>query len=580
MALSRLMSIPVPVRSARSPLVFAVILLIALLASAVPTWAQVVAVERTEEAAEESAEETGEEAEEDEGMVPAPDRPEGEGEGPFERLIIRGVTMIDGTGSPPLGPVDIVIEGNRIAEIEVSGTPGLPFKDDEDRPGDATHELDATGWYVMPGIVDLHAHTGGVPKAPEAEYTYKLWLAHGVTTVRGVPTGRFEWALSEKERSAANEITAPRIVEYQRMGSGEDWEERKIRTPEDAREWVRYAHSKGVDGLKLGAHPPELMEAVIDEARKHGMGSTAHLAQMGVAQMNALDAARLGLGSMTHFYGLFEAMYDGYDVQPWPADINYMDEQHRFGQVARQWNLVHERGSDEWNALIDEFLELDFYLNPTMTIYSAGRDVMRARNADWHETYTLPSQQDYFDPSRSDHGAYWFYWTTWDEVAWRKYMQVWMQFLNDYKNAGGKVTVGSDSGFIYQLYGFGTIDELELLQEAGFHPLEVIRAATMHGAMEINKVSGEPIERGVIREGFLADLVLVEENPIENLKVLYGTGAVRLNDETQEVERVGGVRYTIKDGIVYDAKKLLEDVAAMVEAQKAERAAEEAEGDE
>ena len=133
--------------------------------------------------------------------------------------------------------------------------------------------------------------------------------------------------------------------------------------------------------------------------------------------------------------------------------------------------------------------------------------------------------------------------------------------------------MGSDSGFIYQTYGFGTILELELLQEAGFHPLEVIRAATMHGAMEINKVSGEPIEYGIIREGFLADLMLVEESPIENLKVLYGTGAVRLNDETGKPERVGGVRYTIKDGIVYDAKKLLEDVAAMVEAQKAERAA-------
>ena len=159
----------------------------------------------------------GEEAEpeEDKQVKPAPPRPEGEGEGPFERLIIRGVTMIDGTGSPPYGPVDIVVEGNRIAEIETAGTPGLPMKDMEDRPGDA--EIDATGWYVMPGIVDLHAHTGGVPKAPEAEYVYKLWMAHGVTTARGVPTGPLEWSLSERERSAANEITAPRIVSYHRM---------------------------------------------------------------------------------------------------------------------------------------------------------------------------------------------------------------------------------------------------------------------------------------------------------------------------------------------------------------------------
>ena len=68
--------------------------------------------------------------------------------------------------------------------------------------------------------------------------------------------------------------------------------------------------------------------------------------------------------------------------------------------------------------------------------------------------------------------------------------------------------------------------------------------------------------------GLLADLVIVDENPIRNLKVLYGTGARRLNDETGEVETVGGILYTIKDGIVYDAKQLLADVAEMVEEQK------------
>ena len=76
-------------------------------------------------------------------------------------------------------------------------------------------------------------------------------------------------------------------------------------------------------------------------------------------------------------------------------------------------------------------------------------------------------------------------------------------------------------------------------------------------------------EIGSIQVGKLADLVLVEENPLENLKVLYGTGAIKLT-ESNEVVRVGGVKYTIKDGIVYDAKQLLVDVAAMVEQQKAE----------
>jgi hypothetical protein len=74
-----------------------------------------------------------------------------------------------------------------------------------------------------------------------------------------------------------------------------------------------------------------------------------------------------------------------------------------------------------------------------------------------------------------------------------------------------------------------------------------------------------------VRAGLLADMVIVDQNPLKNLKVLYGTGALRLNDQTGRPEWIGGVKFTIKDGIVYDAKKLLADIAAMVEKQKATR---------
>ena len=60
-------------------------------------------------------------------IMPAPDR--SEGEGPFGKLIIRGVTLVDGTGAPPIGPVDIVVQGNRISEIKVVGYPGLPIRE-------------------------------------------------------------------------------------------------------------------------------------------------------------------------------------------------------------------------------------------------------------------------------------------------------------------------------------------------------------------------------------------------------------------------------------------------------------------
>ena len=150
-----------------------------------------------------------------------------------------------------------------------------------------------------------------------------------------------------------------------------------------------------------------------------------------------------------------------------------------------------------------------------MTIYEASRDVMRAREAEWHEEYTLPSQWDFYQPSREAHGSYWFYWTTEDEYHWQQFYRKWMTFLNDYKNAGGIVTTGSDSGFIYKLYGFDYIRELELLREAGFNPLEVIRAATYHGALQLHKPKGmeDDLQFGVLEVGAKADMVIVEENP-------------------------------------------------------------------
>ena len=280
---------------------------------------------------------------------------------------------------------------------------------------------------------------------------------------------------------------------------------------------------------------------------------------MGVAESNILSAARLGLRGMEHWYGLPESLFTDRTIQDYPPSYNYGNEQDRFGYAGRLWKQAALPGSEKWNAVIDELIKLRFNIDPTLTIYEANRDLMRSMRAEWHERYTLPSLWRFYQPSRTAHGAYWFNWTTADEVEWRNNYRIWMRFLDDYKNRGGHVTTGSDSGYIFKLYGFDYIRELELLQEAGFHPLEVIRSATMWGAEAI----GNP-DIGVVRPGKLADLVFVDQNPIANLKVLYGTGWLRLNDVTGAPERVGGVKYVMKDGIVYDAKQLLRDVEGMV----------------
>ena len=513
-------------------------------------------------------------------VEPGPNRKAGEGEGPFERLVIRSATMIDGAGAPPIGPVDIVIENNRIKEIKSVGFPKVAIKE-SNRPAKGVKEIDASGMYVLPGFVDCHAHIGGFAQGTPAEYVYKLWMAHGVTTIRDPGSGNgVDWTINDRERSAKNQIVAPRIFVYVRPGLS--WDKGQITTPELAREYVRWAKQKGADGFKVvgsdSIFDPEIIGALLDEAKKLQMGTTTHMAQTGVARTNVIQAARMGMGSMEHWYGLPESLFADRVVQDFPLDYNYNDEQHRFGQAGRLWKQAAPPGSKKWNEIMDELIKLNFTLDPTFTIYEASRDLMRAMRAEWHDRYTLPSLWKFYQPSREAHGSYWFNWTTQDEVEWRNNYRLWMAFVNEFKNRGGRVTTGSDSGFIYKTYGFEYVRELELFQEAGFHPLEVIRSATFNGAELLSQQQGRPMEFGVIRPGKLADLIIVPENPIANLKVLYGTGAVRLNDQTGQVERVGGVKWTIKDGIVYDAKKLLEDVAQIVEKAKAAQKAPQAGG--
>jgi len=486
----------------------------------------------------------------------APDR--SEGEGPFDRLILRAATLIDGTGAPPFGPVDIVVEGNRIVDIVSVGAPGAPIEQDRRpavREGDQVLELE--GHYVLPGFVDLHGHLGGTAQGTPAEYVLKLWMAHGITTSADPGSGNgIGWMLEHKRRSDANEITAPRLLPSPSFGQG--WDE-PISAPQQARDWVNEIADIGSHGIKFFGLRPDLMEAALDQAEQRGLYTTMHHAQLNVAWMDVLDSARLGLTSMQHWYGLPEALFTDRALQNYPVDYNYNNEQDRFSEAGRLWQQAAPPYSDHWNAVMDELLEIDFTLVPTFHAYETTRDFMRGARAEWHEEHTLPSLWRFYTPDRLAHASYWFYWGTEEEVAWKNNYRLWMTFINEYKNRGGRVAVGTDSGYSYNLYGFSFVREMELLREAGFHPLEVIRAATLKGAEAL----GVDDQLGTVEVGKMADFVVVDENPIANLKVLYGIGAVKLTMDN-EVVRVGGVKYTIKDGIVFDAKQLLQDVRDIV----------------
>ena len=132
---------------------------------------------------------------------------------------------------------------------------------------------------------------------------------------------------------------------------------------------------------------------------------------------------------------------------------------------------------------------------------------------------------------------------------------------------GGIISTGDDAGFIYSMYGFGLIRELELHEQAGFHPLEVIEHGTWNGA----RVLGLEDRIGKVRVGFSADLLVVNGNPLENLRLLNPTGA-DINVNGRNVHG-GGVEWTIKEGIPYHAPTLMKEVKEMVAAARTQRGA-------
>jgi imidazolonepropionase-like amidohydrolase len=488
------------------------------------------------------------------------------------RLLIRGAMVIPGTGVPASGPMDLLIEGGRIARMGNAIAENWPAAD---------AMIDATGKYVMPGIVNTHMHwheerVGPIP----IQYERNLYLASGVTTAREVG-GDFNKARQWREESAAHKIAAPRILLYPMLvdllAPGQTY----TGTPTEIESLVRSAKDRGADGLKLiGPMDRDQAAAALAMAKSLGLRTTVHIA---VGEATARDFVDLGVNCIEHFYGIADAAFDG--VQDFPPEMNLANEIHRFGRAGElytQTNLNKEKLS----KLLDDMVARGVAWSPTMSTYEATRDLVRAQNLPWYKDYLHPSLEEYYKPSMTRHGTFWLGWTATQEARWRRNYQLWMATLLEFARKGGTVTVGDDAGYLYgSLYGFGTIRELELQQEAGFAPLEVLQHATVNGA----RVLGLQDTLGRVRAGFAADLLVVNGNPLANLHLLnpYGTdlmtidgkvvdnysGDIKPGDPRASSVHGGGIEWTIKDGIPYHVPSLMHEVKEMVAAARAGRAA-------
>ena len=466
------------------------------------------------------------------------------------RLIIHNATVVEGNGTPASGPKDIVVEDNRIADVIALDPVALGRGARNQQTADAV--IDATGKYVLPGLINAHAHLqeerGGKPQP--IEYELDIWLACGITTIRDVGSD-MKRAFELRRLSAEGKIAAPRIFVYPMFG--------RPKTPQEAIAHVRELKQAGADGIKILGIDRDTMQAM--EATAHELGlRIAHHA--GVEETNAWDDIHFGTTSIEHWYGIPDAaIEDG--VQNFPSSYNYNNETDRFRYAGHLWREANpEKLTEVLQAMVDAHVAWD----PTLDIYEASRDLQRAQTQPWFAELLHPTLQEYFRPNPANHGSYFIGWTSTDETFWKENYRIWEDALRQFDRLGGLIGMGDDAGFIYQMYGFGLIRGMELHQEAGFHPLKIIQQATGNNA----KILGQEDHLGRVRAGWNADLIVVNGNPLENLKVLYPTGVDEIRDG--KPVHTGGVEWTIKDGIPYHAPELMAKVRDMVaEARKTQR---------
>ena len=488
-------------------------------------------------------------------------------EGPFEKLIIANAMIIPGHGGPAYGPADIIIEKNRI--VQIISYNGKTGRGEEDTIPTGDRIIDATGMYVMPGLIDLHTHIR-TPELP-LDYIYNMKLAHGVTTMVNGSGRGWKAALEQQRLSNANLINAPRMFPIR------DWGPSRSRDPGHEPPYnkiKKWNNTDPVQALKLakklikdGAHVirigslawnAELFGTVAKAIYEAGGITTVHLPPSDISVVNAVDAAELGVTMIEHHYGYAESALGG-SLQPFPSNYNYMNEADRFRYAGLIWQEAPE--NILFGEVVDRLVKSGVSMIPTMSAYEANRDLNRAMGLPWHQSFTHAKLIDWYFPNPEYHGAYHWNWTSKDEQIWSSTYRKWQRLIYEFNKRGGHLSYAVDDPYIWNTSGIANVRELQLMEEAGLHPLEIIRSATYNSA----KTLRQP-ELGLIKTGFIADLAIVDGNPLENFHYLYAFGGLKFKNN--KVERHGGVKWTIKGGVIFDNQELIKDVLKTVKDSK------------
>jgi imidazolonepropionase-like amidohydrolase len=437
------------------------------------------------------------------------------------------VRVIDGTGGPAVEDRNVVIEGAKIMAIGAGA---------DVTAADGTTVLDLHGHSLIPGIIGMHNHLFYIARPnlngerkyeqpvliPQMTFSApRLYLAGGVTTMRTTGSVETYADLNLKRDIDAGKLPGPHIDVTGPYLEGKEShfiQMPHLTGPEDARQLVEYWAERGVTSFKAYTNITRAeLKAAIDEAHKHGVKVTGHL-----CSVTYKEAAELGIDDLEH--GFFENTELDSDKKP-----------DTCSQSAGRETLARmDPDGAEAKDLIATLINHHVAVTSTLPVFEGflggGRPPLRqqaleAMSPQAREDFFLLRQRPASAPAPKPDPA----------VLWKHNLALERAFAA----AGGLLLSGPDpTGAGDVLPGFGDQRGIELLVEAGFSPLEAIRISTLNGAIYL----GREKEIGSVAVGKNADLVVLRGDP------------------SKQVSDIENVEMVFKDGIGYDAQKLLNSV--------------------
>lgn len=392
-------------------------------------------------------------------------------------LVIRGVNVIPMSREGLVPDQTVVIRGGSIESVG---------SEPSQLPDDAV-VVDGSGRYLMPGLAEMHAHVGSPEINPRI---LSLFVLNGVTTARGMLGRPAHLAL--RDSIARGQVLGPRFFTSGPSFSGSDI------TPEEARQRVREQAEAGYDLIKIHPGPSRAtFDALAETAHEVGLPFAGHVP----ADVGLDRAIEAGYHTIDHLDGMMEALV--------PPDATDVPEQSGFFGL----NLVPHVDEDRIADVVRGLREAGIANVPTQTLMeNFVSDVTGDELAERPEYRYWPVEQ--VEGWRNQKNDRLSNPSTPSAAQRARYTEIRRRLIRELYDGGVPVLLGSDAPQVWNVPGFSAHRELQLYVEAGLTPYEALRT----GTIEIARHLGEEGRSGVVRPGARADLILLDENPLEDIE--------------------------------------------------------------